>query len=281
MTVWVRTLTRTCYSDLSHVSDVSDLPVDVGTYDDGASYVDGSSYADGTPYVAGGSDADSVSYSDGASDSARTSYLDGATKGYSSMDSFSSLPLEHADLLDGSELEKKFEELKLRTQSIGMEKGRKKDRSHSVFLNIYHVDEYAYWINGIFANHYSPLKFGGIFHVAVQIGNEEWAYGYTKRGTGVYKTKPRSGPLFRESVALTPTKLSEQQIAQLYGSLAREWPGCQYHLLQRNCCHFAAEVALLLGAGDLPEWAYRWSDLGCAAGEEMGYLEPAAMTAGI
>ncbi|CAE7853229.1 HMCN1 [Symbiodinium necroappetens] len=112
------------YSDLSHVSDVSDLPVDLGTYDDGAPYVDGSSYADGTPYVAGGSDADSVSYSDGASDSARTSYLDGATKGYSSMDSFSSLPLEHADLLDGSELEKKFEELKLRTQS--MEKGRNK-----------------------------------------------------------------------------------------------------------------------------------------------------------
>eukprot|EP00439_Symbiodinium_sp_Y106_P028638 s2697_g3.t1 len=40
------------------------------------------------------------------------------------MDSFSSLPLEHADLVDGSELEKKFEELKLRTQS--MEKGRNK-----------------------------------------------------------------------------------------------------------------------------------------------------------
>ena len=37
---------------------------------------------------------------------------------------------------------------------------------------------------------------------AVVCSSFRWAYGYTKRGTGVYKTKPRSGPLFRESVAL-------------------------------------------------------------------------------
>ncbi|CAE7538859.1 unnamed protein product [Symbiodinium natans] len=154
-------------------------------------------------------------------------------------------------------------------------------RETPVFLNVYDVAASVHWINSLFANHYSPLKLGGAFHVAVQIGNEEWSYGYRQRGTGVYRMMPRSLPHYRESVELIPTKLSEQEIARLYYFLAQQWPGCEYNLLQRNCCHFASEVSLLLGAGDLPEWTFRFADLGCAAAQAIGLLETSAVISGI
>ncbi|CAE7538874.1 unnamed protein product [Symbiodinium natans] len=71
-----------------------------------------------------------------------------------------------------------------------------------VFLNVYDVAADAQWLNGLFANFYSPVRFGGAFHVGLQVGSEEWAFGYTKHGTGVYRTMPRSLPHFRESVEL-------------------------------------------------------------------------------
>ncbi|CAE7538765.1 unnamed protein product [Symbiodinium natans] len=150
-----------------------------------------------------------------------------------------------------------------------------------VTLNVYDVAADARWVNGMFANHLSPFKLGGAFHVGLQVGNEEWAFGYTQRGTGVYRTVPRSWPHFRESVELTPIQLPEDKIAEIYRLLARDWTGSEYHLLQRNCCDFASEASLLLGAGDLPKWTFRFADWGCAAAQAIGLIETSAMTSGI
>ena len=132
-----------------------------------------------------------------------------------------------------------------------------------VFLNIYDVTHYSgvQWINSLFANQYSPVKFGGIFHVGVQIGTKEWSYGYKAEGTGVFWTPPlyQAAHHFRESIRMEPTKLSQKEVSDIIAELEAEWTGPSYHVFRRNCCHFADSLCHRLGVGNCPEWTYRAS----------------------
>ena len=130
-----------------------------------------------------------------------------------------------------------------------------------IFLNIYDVTHYAgvQWLNCLFANQYSPVKLGGIFHIGVQIGQKEWSYGYKAEGTGVFWTPPlfQAAHHFRESVPMGLTKLSTRRIASVITELEAEWTGPSYNVLGRNCCHFADALCQRLDIGHVPEWTCR------------------------
>ena len=130
-----------------------------------------------------------------------------------------------------------------------------------VTLNIYDVgqDQSVTWINSIFANYYSPVKFGGIFHVGVEIGGQEWSYGYTAEGTGVFSTQPLSQAAhhFNQSVQMPQVTMSQDEVDHLLRELEAEWAGPDYDLLGHNCCHFANDLCERLMIGGIPEWTYR------------------------
>lgn len=137
-----------------------------------------------------------------------------------------------------------------------------------VRLHIYDVshEEAVIQINQVFARKDSPVKFGGAFHVGVEVNGLEWCYGLSENDCkpGVACLMPRRHPChhYRQTVFLGKTVLNAEDIAALISDLIEEWPGQDYDLLSRNCCHFADEFCVRLGVGNIPGWIHRFADIG-------------------
>jgi len=150
-----------------------------------------------------------------------------------------------------------------------------------VFVNIYDVthDSKIQTINSFFANSMAPVKFGGLFHVGIEILNSEWAYGWSCRGTGVTCGTPRSEDQhrFRERVPLSKTKLLEHEVEEVLRCLLCEYRGRDYDVIERNCCHFAQDLCHRLGVDPIPAWVHRMGQI-CdslrKASQSFGYLQP-------
>lgn len=146
----------------------------------------------------------------------------------------------------------------------------KRDRSKGleVVLHIYDVsmEEGVKKLNQVLAHRYSPVKFGGVFHAGVEVNGLEWSYGMSCRETvpGVACCEPRGHPChsYRQTVRLKRTKLTAEEIGELLSQLIEEWPGDDYHLLRRNCCHFADDMCRRLGVGGIPGWVHRLARVG-------------------
>merc|ERR1712136_501852 len=98
----------------------------------------------------------------------------------------------------------------------------------------------------------------GAFHAAVEVYGQEWSFGYRPDGgSGIFCSRPRQCDLhiYRESVVMGSTLLSELKVHEIMKRMAKEWPGGNYDVLQRNCCHFSEEFCAKLGVGPLPPWA--------------------------
>jgi len=121
-------------------------------------------------------------------------------------------------------------------------------------------------INQVFARKDSPVKFGGAFHVGVEVNNQEWCFGYSNSDTkpGVACVMPKRHPNhhFRQTVFLDYTNLTAEDVAAVIGDLMEEYPGPDYDLLSRNCCHFADDFCCRLGVGHIPGWIHRFADIG-------------------
>jgi len=143
-----------------------------------------------------------------------------------------------------------------------------------VLLHIYDVSRHAsvQWINTVLANKYSPVKFGGLFHVGVEVKGREWSFGHCPVGTGVASATPRNqlGHNFRETVSLLPTKLSQEEIQAVLVALKEEYSGFSYNIFHRNCCHFADDFCQRLAVGRVPEWVYRLATIGSGAARALG-----------
>lgn len=61
---------------------------------------------------------------------------------------------------------------------------------------------------------------------------------------------------------LRATRLSEDAIAEVISQLIEEYPGDDYDLLRRNCCHFADDFCRRLGVGGIPGWVHRLARIG-------------------
>eukprot|EP00927_Polykrikos_kofoidii_P079702 TRINITY_DN76510_c0_g1_i1.p1 TRINITY_DN76510_c0_g1~~TRINITY_DN76510_c0_g1_i1.p1 ORF type:complete len:458 (-),score=77.04 TRINITY_DN76510_c0_g1_i1:65-1438(-) len=158
-----------------------------------------------------------------------------------------------------------------------------------VLLHIYDVsqEEGIQKINRVLAHRFSPVKFGGLFHAGVEVLGLEWSYGFSENDTvpGVCCMEPRAHPQhhYRQTVTLRRTNVSQEDIGVIISTLLEEYPGHDYDLLRRNCCHFADDFAQRLGVGRIPGWIHRLARLGAGLdsavqtfqGMQMKYYGPA------
>jgi len=146
-----------------------------------------------------------------------------------------------------------------------------------VVLHVYDVSQNpgVKWLNSVLAHPYAPLKFGGVFHVGVEIHGKEWWFGACPFGTGVASSKPHAQTEhhFRQTLEMPSTQLSKVEIGSVLRALTAEYTGPSYHLLRRNCVHFASEFCRRLGVGEIPGWLCRLADLGSEALSGLGNLE--------
>jgi len=147
---------------------------------------------------------------------------------------------------------------------------RLREREEGLMVNVHVYDvsteEKVQKLNRVLAHQYSPLKLGGVFHAGIEVLGLEWAYGASDDATrpGVSCMKPRSHPMhhYRQSMSLGRTPLSEGEIGEIISSMLEEYPGDDYDLLRRNCCHFADDFARRLKVGGIPGWVCRLASIG-------------------
>lgn len=108
--------------------------------------------------------------------------------------------------------------------------------ANAVLINVYDIVAGA---NSILY----PLGLG-VHHTGVEVLGVEYAFGRCSRGTGVFDLVPRSCPghVFRESLFVGTTDLSQAQIDKVMEELSDAWQGASYHILKKNCNHFSAAL---------------------------------------
>ena len=115
----------------------------------------------------------------------------------------------------------------------------------------------------------SPMH-AGVFHAGVVIYGNELAYGgHEYEASGVFATKPRDPPLmpngkplqFRESIYIGESDLTEDEVSALIQRMGAEYRGRAYHLLEKNCNHFADDLAMMLVGQRIPGWINRLAHL--------------------
>merc|ERR1719321_1562426 len=81
---------------------------------------------------------------------------------------------------------------------------------------------------------------------------------------GISCVEPKTNPqhTFRQTVSMKYTKVAPEDVAELISLLIEEYPGDDYDLLRRNCCHFADDFSRRLGAGRIPSWIHRLARVG-------------------
>ncbi|KAJ8545015.1 hypothetical protein K7X08_017598 [Anisodus acutangulus] len=119
------------------------------------------------------------------------------------------------------------------------------------------------------------VNFGGIFHTAVQIyGNDEWAYGYRNKGSGVFSCPAGKNPSYtlREKITLGRTECSPSKVNKMLKELSDSWSGNKYNIVSRNSKHFSNELLERLGVPKLPSWVNRVTNIADAAKDAAGTL---------
>jgi len=84
--------------------------------------------------------------------------------------------------------------------------------------------------------------------------------GYARRLSGFLHFISKSRMHANMDVVGTPgcvgvrRKCLQREVEELIEKLAKEWPGQDYDLLTRNCCHFADTFCIRLSVGPIPRW---------------------------
>lgn len=128
-----------------------------------------------------------------------------------------------------------------------------KGRESAVFLNVYDVSH----LKIVQSLNRAALPLGsGVFHVAVEVWQREYSYGGRSSGTGIMQMRPNTDPVhsFRGAISLGRTKLPRRKVNSIISQMASKWQGTDYHILSKNCAHFARALAAELGADPLPDW---------------------------
>eukprot|EP00927_Polykrikos_kofoidii_P057062 TRINITY_DN51171_c0_g1_i1.p1 TRINITY_DN51171_c0_g1~~TRINITY_DN51171_c0_g1_i1.p1 ORF type:complete len:428 (+),score=83.32 TRINITY_DN51171_c0_g1_i1:128-1285(+) len=142
------------------------------------------------------------------------------------------------------------------------------ERGLPVRLNVYDVSRQdgISRLNSFLAHEKSPVKLGGVFHTGVEVNGLEWSFGYSVSifRPGVTCIAPRTNKQhrFRESLDCGRTPRTAEEIGVIISQLLEEFPGHDYDLLHRNCCHFAHEFCERLAVRGVPGWLSRLANLG-------------------
>mmetsp|Transcript_43859 Transcript_43859/g.95483 ORF Transcript_43859/g.95483 Transcript_43859/m.95483 type:complete len:394 (+) Transcript_43859:101-1282(+) len=137
-----------------------------------------------------------------------------------------------------------------------------------VRVHIYDVsqEESIQKLNRVLAHRRSPFKLGGVFHAGVEVNGLEWSFGFSASETrpGISCVEPKTHPqhTYRQTVEMRRTKVAAEDVADIITSMLEEYPGDDYDLLRRNCCHFADDFCKRLGVGGIPGWVHRLARIG-------------------
>ncbi|KAI7848469.1 PPPDE putative peptidase domain-containing protein [Circinella umbellata] len=121
----------------------------------------------------------------------------------------------------------------------------------------------------------------GIYHSGIEVGGREYCFGGHEYDnlTGVFAVEPKIGPpgvIFKQSISMGYTDLSEDEIGQTLQTISHEFGGTTYNLLTRNCNHFTDELCKRLTGKTPPGWINRAAKLGtmfpCVIPDE--WIEP-------
>lgn len=127
----------------------------------------------------------------------------------------------------------------------------------------------------------------GIFHSGIQVHGVEFAYGgHDYEASGIFATSPKDAPgpgtlhlesvlvhhlssslctvVFRQSMLVGETTLTAEEVQMLVQTLGQTYKGNRYHLLQRNCNHFANDLAYQLCGQHAPGWVNRLAHIAVA-----------------
>ena len=127
----------------------------------------------------------------------------------------------------------------------------RKEAACKVVLNVYDLNE----MNG----NLFPLGLG-MYHSGVEISGVEYTF---SSGSGVFNHSPRAagGARFRESVEMGDVP-SQGLVSTALEELRHEFKGTDYHILERNCNHFAEALIWRLLNRQLPGYVNRMAGLG-------------------
>jgi len=129
------------------------------------------------------------------------------------------------------------------------------DHREPVILNIYDM----YW-----TNQYTSLMGLGVFHSGIEVYGIEYAYGgHPFAFSGIFEIMPKDAEdlgehyKYKESTQLGYTSFTKEEVQQAVSHLGRDFKGINYHLMNKNCNHFASELSQLLCGKEIPTWVNR------------------------
>jgi len=130
--------------------------------------------------------------------------------------------------------------------------------SGEVALHVYDLvdNSWLYWLGC------------GIFHSGVEVYGQEFAFGgHDQDSPGVFATPPTQAPgpvRWRERIVVGRTGLSPQETYDLVRMMGQEYKGNKYHLLQKNCNNFSADLCQRLTGNAAPAWINRAANMAVA-----------------
>jgi deubiquitinase DESI2 len=102
----------------------------------------------------------------------------------------------------------------------------------------------------------------GFYHSGVVVDGQE----YTFSQSGVFSHRPRdlngSEAKYRETVVIGSFKGSVSDINRVIDDIKREFRGPDYHIMNKNCNHFANTFARKLIGQPIPAYINRMADCG-------------------
>lgn len=145
----------------------------------------------------------------------------------------------------------------LRSSSSSSKEQLNGEKNRSLlYLNVYDltpVNNYLYWA-GL-----------GVFHSGIEVHGLEYGYGaHEYPSSGIFEVEPRSCPgfTFRRSVLLGSTDMSRSEVRSYMEHISGTYHGDSYHLIAKNCNHFADEVCSHLTGKPIPGWVNRLARVG-------------------
>eukprot|EP01060_Flectonema_neradi_P021176 TRINITY_DN286_c9_g1_i1.p1 TRINITY_DN286_c9_g1~~TRINITY_DN286_c9_g1_i1.p1 ORF type:complete len:438 (+),score=66.32 TRINITY_DN286_c9_g1_i1:317-1630(+) len=134
------------------------------------------------------------------------------------------------------------------------------DGPEDVFLNVYNLAPEKEFLT----------KVGlGVYHSGIEIYGREWSFGGScdeayADYSGIFHCEPKSAtPHFFKRVKLGTVRMSHRSVYfNVIKPLQETWTTGSYHLIQRNCNHFSAQLAAALEVKAPPSWVNRSARIG-------------------
>ncbi|KAG8060032.1 hypothetical protein GUJ93_ZPchr0002g25932 [Zizania palustris] len=125
-----------------------------------------------------------------------------------------------------------------------------------VLLNVYDLtpaNDYLYWLGF------------GVFHSGIEVHGMEYGFeAHDFPSSGVFEVESKTCPgfVYRKSVWLGTTDMSQEEFRLFIEKLAGKYHGNSYHLISKNCNHFTDDVCKSLTGKPIPGWVNRLARVG-------------------